>query len=137
MKLYPYLNFNGSCRTAFEFYTQHLDGKVTMMLTHAEGPDPDQVPASWQEAVLHARMRVGETELLAADIPDAEPMRSAYLTLMADSIDQAERVYEALSGDGKVFMPMAETPFAVRFAQVRDKFGINWMILLERAPVSA
>jgi PhnB protein len=133
MKLYCYLNFNGSCKAAFDYYAQHLGGKITMMLTHEQGPNPDQVPANWKNAILHARMSIGETELLAADIPNAHPMRSAYLTLIVESTDEAERIYAALSGGGEIFMPMAETPFAVRFAQLRDKFGINWMILHERS----
>ena len=132
MKLYSYLNFNGNCRAAFDFYAQHLGGKITMMLTHERGPNPEQVPPNWKNTILHARMMIGETELLAADIPDAQPMRSAYLTLMVDSIDEAERIYAALSAGGEIFMPMAETPFAVRFAQLRDRFSMNWMILHER-----
>ena len=103
-----------------------------MMLTHEQAPDPGQVPHDWKNAILHARMNIGATELLAADIPNAQPMRSAYLTLIADSIEEAERIYAALSVGGEIFMPLAETPFAVRFAQVRDRFGMNWMILHER-----
>jgi PhnB protein len=97
-----------------------------MMLTHEQGPNPDRVSPDWKNAILHARMNIGETELLAADIPNAQPMRSAYLTVMVDSIDEAERIYAALYVGGEIFMPMAETPFAVRFAQVRDRFGMNW-----------
>jgi PhnB protein len=59
-------------------------------------------------------------------------MRSAYLTLMATSIEEAERIYAKLSEGGEVFMPMTETFFAFRFGQLRDKFGANWMILHER-----
>ena len=77
-------------------------------------------------------MTVGETELLGADIPDAQPMRSADLTLIVGSIEEAERTYATLSDGGEIFMPMAETFFAFRFAQVRDKFGANWMIIHER-----
>lgn len=132
MKLYSYLNFNGNCRAAFDYYSQHLGGKVTMMLNHEQAPNSGQVPPDWKNAVLHARMNIGGTELLAADIPNAQPMRSAYLTVKVDSIDEAERIYAALSVGGEIFMPMAETPFAVRFAQVRDRFSMNWMILHER-----
>lgn len=132
MKLYTYLNFNGTCRAAFDYYSEHLGGKVTMMLTHEQAPNPGQVPPEWKNAILHARMSIGNTEFLAADIPNAQPMRSAYLTLMLDSVDEAERIYGALSASGEIFMPMAETPFAVRFAQLRDRFGINWMLLHER-----
>ena len=75
---------------------------------------------------------IGETELMGADIPTAEPMRSAYLTLIVDSIDEAERIYAKLSEGGEILMPLAETFFAFRFGQLRDKFGANWMIIHER-----
>jgi PhnB protein len=132
MKLYTYLNYGGTCREAFRFYEQHLGGKITMLLTHAEGPNPNGVPADWKDTVLHARITLGGTELLGADIPKYQPLRSAYLTLMVDSIGEAERIYALLADGGQIFMPMAETPFAVRFAQLRDKFGTSWMILHER-----
>ena len=78
------------------------------------------------------RVYVGETELMGADIPSAEPMRSAYLTLLVNSIEEAERIYGTLSEGGEIFMPMTETFFAFRFGQLRDKFGANWMIIHER-----
>ena len=66
--------------------------------------------------------------------PDAEPMRSAYLTLNVESDGEAERIYAALSDGGRVLMAMNETFFASRFGQVQDCFGLNWMILHERVP---
>jgi PhnB protein len=81
---------------------------------------------------LHARVSIGGVDLMAADIPNAEPMRSAYLSLSVDSDSEAERVFSALSEGGQVFMPMEETFFASRFGQLRDRFGMNWMILHER-----
>ena len=86
--------------------------------------------------VLHARITIGGTDLLGADIPGAEPLRSAYLTLSVDSDSEAERIYAALADGGRVLMPIEETFFASRFAQVQDRFGIKWMILHER-PVGA
>jgi PhnB protein len=132
MKLYTYLNYGGNCQQAFRFYEEQLGGKITMMMTHAQGPNPNQVPPDWKDMVLHARMNIGETELLGADIPSYQPMRSAYLSLIVDSIDEAERIYAALSSGGEIFMPMSETFFAFRFAQLRDRFGTSWMILAER-----
>ena len=69
---------------------------------------------------------------MGADIPNAEPMRSAYLSLGVDSDAEAERIFSALSDGGQVFMPMQETFFATRFGQLRDRFGINWMVIHER-----
>jgi len=133
MKLYTYVNYGGNCRQAFEFYQQHLGAKITMLTTHGEQPDASKVPASWKQAVLHARLDLGDSVLMGADIPPDrfQPMRSAYLTLMTDSVDEAERVYALLTQEGQIFMPMEETFFAKRFAMFRDRFGTSWMLLHE------
>ncbi|MBA2708035.1 MAG: VOC family protein [Gemmatimonadaceae bacterium] len=135
MKLYTYLNYGGNCREAFEFYVEHLGGKITSVTTHGEQPQSNDVPPDWKNAILHARMELGETVLLAADIPPDrfQPMRSAYLSLLVDSTDEAERIYALLSQGGQIFMPMEETFFAHRFAMLRDRFGTSWMLLHERA----
>ncbi|HEY4649496.1 MAG TPA: hypothetical protein VIG95_10310, partial [Gemmatimonadales bacterium] len=93
MKLDMYLNYNGNCEQAFRFYEQHLGGKITMMMRHAEQPSQGNIPADWKNKILHARIEIGETLLMGADIPGAEPMRSAYLTLGVDSDETAERLY--------------------------------------------
>ncbi len=134
MRLHTYLNYGGNCREAFQFYEQHLGGRITMMMTHGEQPDSEKVPAEWRDAVLHARISMGGTELSGADIPPErfQPMRSAYLTLSVDTAEEAERIYRLLSADGQIFMPMEETFFAFRFAMLKDRFGTSWMILNER-----
>jgi len=100
-------------------------------MTHGQGPDQTRVNPEWRDAVLHARLSIGDTELMGADIPTAEPMRSAYLSLLVDSDAEAERIFSALSDSGQIFVPIQETFFATRFGQLRDRFGINWMILHE------
>jgi len=132
MHMSTYVNFAGNCAEAFRYYEKHLGGKVEMMMTHGQSPDQSRVQPEWRDAVLHARIVIGEQPLLAADIPKAEPMRSAYLTLHMDSDMEAERVFSALADGGHTLMSMQETFFASRFGQVRDRFGINWMILHER-----
>jgi PhnB protein len=132
MKLNTYVNFAGKCAEAFRFYEKHLGGKIRMMMTHGQAPDQSQVKPELKDAVLHARISIGDTELMGADIPNAQPMRSAYLTLGVQSDADAERIFSALSDGGEVFMPIEETFFATRFAQLRDRFGINWMIIHER-----
>jgi PhnB protein len=134
MKLLAYLNYGGNCAQAFRFYEQHLGGRITMMMTHGEQPNAPAVAPEMKGAILHARMRLGETELLASDVPPEhfQPMRSVYLSLAVDSSGEAERIYALLSDGGQIFMPMAETFFAFRFGMLRDKFGTSWMILHER-----
>ncbi len=132
MKMTTYVNFAGTCAEAFRFYEQHLGGQISQMMTHGQAPDQSQVSLDWKEAILHARLNIGGTELVGADIPHAQPMRSAYLTLNVDSDAEAERIFTALADGGEVFMPMKEMFFATRFAQLRDRFGVNWMLIHER-----
>jgi PhnB protein len=134
MKLHTYLNYGGNCAEAFRFYEQHLGGKIIMMMTYAEMPEPKNFPPGMEKQVLHASLELGETQLLASDVPPErfQPMRSAYLALSVDSIAEAEHIYHLLSDGGEIFMPMAETFFAFRFAMLRDKFGTSWMILNSR-----
>jgi len=132
MKMSTYINFAGRCAEAFHFYENHLGGRIGMMMTHGQAPDQSKVRPGWKDLVLHARITIGGTELLGADIPTAEPMRSAYLSLSVESDAEAERIFAALSDGGAIFMPMQETFFATRFGQLRDRFGLNWMILHER-----
>lgn len=132
MKMTTYLNFAGNCAEAFRYYETHLGAKTGFLMTHGQMPGASTVAPEWKDAVLHARISMGGTELLAADIPNAQPMRSAYLTLNLESDAEAERIFAALSDGGEVLMAIQETFFASRFGQVRDRFGINWMVTHER-----
>src|SRR5947199_7558273 len=102
-----------------------------MMMTHEQQPNQANVPANLKKAILHARIELGASVLMGADIPGAEPMRSAYLTLTLDSAKEAERVYALLAEGGQIFMKMEQTFFANRFAMLRDRFGTSWMLLHE------
>jgi PhnB protein len=134
MKLHTYLNFNGNCAEAFEFYEKHLGGKIIMKMTFGQMPDPSQAPPGMANNILFERMSIGGTDLLGSDTPPGrfQPMRSAYLSLTVESVEEAERIHALLADGGEIFMPMAETFFALRFSMLRDKFGTSWMIIKER-----
>ena len=134
MKLLTYLNYGGNCEEAFRFYEKHLGGKITSMMTHSQNPGPSNMPSELKNTILHARLSIGGTELLASDVPPDrfQPMRSAYLSLSLDSTSEAERIYGLLSEGGQIFMPLQKTFFAFRFAMLRDKFGTSWMLIHER-----
>jgi PhnB protein len=128
MQLDIYVNYRGTCEEAFRFYEEHLGGRITGIVRHREMRSPGMAD-DWWEKVLHARIEIGGTALMGADIPSAEPMRSAYLTLSLESEADAERVYALLSEKGEIFMKMEKTQFANRFAMLRDRFGTSWMLL--------
>jgi PhnB protein len=132
MKMTTYLNFAGNCADAMSFYEQHIGAKILYSMTFDQMPEPKNFPPGMEKNVLHAHFSIGDSKLMASDGPQVEPMRSAYLALSVDSTEEAERIYAALSSGGQIFMPIAETFFAHRFAQFRDKFGINWMVIHDK-----
>ena len=135
MKLHTFLNYGGNCEQAFRFYEQHLGGRITMLMRRAEQPDQPQTWPGWEESIQYAQMSIGETELMASDVPPDrfQPMRSVYLTLTVESTGDAERIWAVLAEGGQIYMPIEETFFAHRFGQLRDRFGTSWMILYPKS----
>jgi len=131
MKLYTQLNFGGNCEEAFRFYEKHLGGKITTMMNQSEAPG---APKGAGKAIIHARMNIGDTELIGNDVPGTvfKKMRSVYLYLSVDSAKEAERIHKLLAEGGEIFMPMEETFYATRFSMIRDRFGVSWTIIHER-----
>ena len=128
MQLDIYVNYKGRCEEAFRFYEKHLGGRLDGIVRHGSQPNPN-IPPDWKDKILHARIEIAGTVLMGADIPTAEPMRSAYLSLSVDREEDAERLYSILVDGGEIFMKMEKTPFANRFAMFRDRFGTSWMLL--------
>jgi PhnB protein len=128
MKLYTQLNFGGNCEEAFRFYEKQLGGKITIMMKQSDAPG---APAGAGKAIIHARMDIGDTVLIANDVPPAkfQKMRSVYLYLSVDSPQEAERVHNILAEGGEIFMPLEETFYASRFSMLRDRFGVSWSII--------
>jgi PhnB protein len=134
MTIYTHLNFGGNCEEAFRFYEKQLGGKITIIMHQSELPSGyDKAPETGQ-AVVHARLSVAGIELIGNDVPAAhfQPIRSSYLFLTAESTEDAERLWKALVEGGESTMSLAETFFATRFGQLRDRFGVLWSIIHPR-----
>ena len=131
MKLYTQLNFGGNCEEAFRFYEEHLGGRITMMMHQSQAPG---APRGAGKAIIHARMNIGDTVLIANDVPPSvfQRIRSVYIYLSVDSPVEAERVHKLFAEGGEIYMPMEETFYATRFSQLRDRFGVSWSIIHER-----
>ena len=134
MKAIPYLNFNGQCRAAFEFYAQCLGGQIEAMMTHGESPVAGDVPPDWTDSILHAYLVAVDAVLMGSDAPPDhyETPRGLYVSLSVNTPDEAERIFQLLAENGTVQMPIDETFWAARFGMLVDQFGTPWMINCER-----
>jgi PhnB protein len=133
MQLSPYLNFNGNCEAAFSFYARCFGAQVGAIFRYAGTPLADQVPADWQDKVMHGSLTVGDLVLMGGDLAPAhyEQPRGFSLSLQIESAIDAERIFHELARDGSVTQPLEKTFWAERFGVVVDRFGIPWLINCE------
>jgi PhnB protein len=130
MQLNPYLNFDGKCREAFEFYAELLGGRVTMMQTHGDSPMKEQTSPDWHDAIIHARLELGSQTLMGSDYPPGAhgKPQGFSLSIQVDKPEDADRIFAALADGGKIQMPIDKTFWAQRFGMVADRYGIPWMV---------
>ncbi len=131
MHAQPYLFFDGSCAEAFRFYAETLGGRIEMMMTHGEVPEPNATPPEWRDKIVHARLVAGDAVLLGCDRPPQfkGPVGGFYVSLAVERVADAERIFAALSAGGEVRTPLQQTFFAARFAMLADRFGVPWMVI--------
>ena len=130
MKMHAYLMFDGQCEAAFKRYAEIFGGNLEMM-RFADSPEDMEVPAEYQQRVMHVCLTVGDQLLMASDnLPQYpyEGIKGCSVSLQVDNVPEAERLYEALSAGGSVQMELQATFWATRFAMLTDRFGVSWMI---------
>ena len=124
-----YLSFDGNCREAISFYRECL-------ATEAEvNPYPDasgQSSADPDARVMHAKLgRPVAPILMASDTPQAGSLtvgNNFSVAIDCDSVEEADRLFAALSRGGEIRMPLVDAPWGARFGMLTDRFGVQWMV---------
>ena len=131
MQVQPYLQFDGRCEEAIEFYKSALGAKVEAIMRFKDGPDCMEMPQGTADKVLHSCFRIGESTIMASDgyCKGKPEFQGFSLTITAPDKSEADRLFSALGKGGAVQMPLAETFFSPRFGMVADRFGVSWMIV--------
>jgi PhnB protein len=128
----PYLFFGGRCEEALEFYRQAIGAEVEMVMRFDESPEPPPpgtVPEGYENKVMHASSRVGESVVMASDGCGEEPGFQGFnLSIAVETEAEADRVFSALAERGEVNMPLSKTFWSPRFGMLTDRFGVNWMV---------
>lgn len=132
-----YLNFDGNCREAFDYYKTVFGGEFSYVGTFAEMPPQEGMPPmddDMKNRIMHISLPISEeTVLMGSDTggewaADLKIGNNFSLSINTDSKENADGFMSKLSEGGKVTMPMEATFWGDYFGMCTDKFGINWMI---------
>ena len=136
MRVEPYLMMSGRTEEALAFYNEAIDAKTVMVLRFDESPDknhPMPLPPDWDKKIMHGSMTVGSTLVMMSDGMSAEvkDLSGITLSITADDEAHANKIFDALSAGGKVFMPLGKTFWSRCFGMTSDKFGVSWMVTVD------
>ena len=131
----PWINFNGNAEEAFTFYRSIFGGEFTKVIRFKDLASPE-FPVAEKEAnkIMLITLPIGKnTMLMANDIPEVmgkvnENENRSKLSVLTESKEEAEKLFNGLSAGGSVEMPMANSPWGSYAAMFRDKYGIEWII---------
>ena len=134
MQVQACLTFGGRCEEALDFYQKAIGAEVTMVMRWNESPDPAmKAPPGWEEKIMHAAFKIGETTLMADDGmgPEKAEFKGVMLSINVPDDAEAKRVFDALSDGATIDMPLTKTFWTSSFGMLHDRFGVPWMVNVE------
>jgi PhnB protein len=130
----PYLNFNGTTEEAFLFYKSVFGGEFTMIQRFKDIPDGDKMPPEVQNKIMYIGLPIGhKTTLMATDALESLGQKivagnNHYISIQAESKEEADRLYQSLSAGGTIEQPIGDQFWGAYFGIFMDKYGIQWMV---------
>lgn len=138
MSVKAYLNFNGNCREAVEFYAKVFGTEKPEIMLFGDMPASDTFPVTGEskDLVLHAEVKIkGSTVMFSDILPGMKLTVGDNITLMFSSSDMEEikQIFNKLKAEGSVTMELQETFWSKCYGALTDKFGIGWQLNYENA----
>jgi PhnB protein len=130
MNIHAYLIFDGQCADAFRFYAEVLGGELLIMPFEGSPACADVAPEHLART-MHASLNRDGQLLMGSDSMPGDPydgIKGCHISIQADDMAHAERLYRELSAQGSVQMELQKTFWAEGFAMLTDRFGVPWMI---------
>lgn len=131
MRVQAYISYRGRCEEALEFYKKSIGAEIIELMRWKKSPDAAmKAPPGFDEKVMNASFRIGDSLLMADDSPGESHQEFKGMTLAIEVADDAEakRVFTALGEGGKVTMALTKTFWTSSFGMLTDKFGVPWMV---------
>ena len=130
----PHINFNGNAEEAFGFYKSVFGGEFVNITRFKDIANPGfEVPEEEKDKIMHIALPIGPTMLMGNDVPSFmgktnERENRSKILVGAESREEADRLFNALSAGGEVEFPMGNSPWGSYFGSLRDTYGVEWMI---------
>lgn len=134
----PHINFNGNAEEAFTFYRSVFGGEFSKVVRFKDIAG-DEFPVSEKEEnkIMHISLPIGKTNMLIAnDVPEFmgkvnEKENRSKISISTESKEEADKLFNGLSADGEIEMPISDSPWSSYFGMFRDKYGIEWIVEFE------
>ena len=132
-----YLNFNGNCEEAFNFYRSVFGGEFPYIGRFKDMPSQEGMPPlskEMEDKIMHVSLPISnETMIMGSDTggewaPGFKQGNNFSISINTDSKEEADRLFNSLSEGGQITMPLENTFWGDYFGMFTDKFGINWMV---------
>ena len=130
----PHINFNGNAEEAFTFYKSVFGGEFVNIVRFKDISSPEfQVTEKEANKLMHIALPVGKNVLMANDVPESmgrtnENENRSKISISAESKEEADKLFNGLSADGQIEVPIGDSPWGSYFGMFRDKYGIEWMV---------
>ena len=130
----PHVNFNGNAEEAFNFYKSVFGGTFTTVKRFKDLASVDfPIPEHEADKIMHIALPIGNTFLMGNDVPEAigrtnENENRSKIVINAETKEEADKIFNGLSTDGQIEMPMEDSPWGSYFGMFRDKYGVEWMV---------
>ena len=133
-----YLNFPRSTEAAFLFYQSVFGGEFIgggigrfSDIPEQEGMPP--INENDKNLIMHIELPIlGGHVLMGTDAPESmgfsiQMGNNSFINLEPDTKEETESLFDALSKEGTITMPLQEMFWGAYFGTCTDKFGVHWM----------
>ena len=126
----PFLMFEGNAESAMNFYISLFKDATVINISRYEANE-----TGTEGTVKHATFTLNGQEFICIDSYVSHgfsftPAMSLYVKCSSD--EEINSLFEKISEEGKILMPLDKYPFSEKYGWVSDKFGVSWQLALRK-----
>jgi PhnB protein len=131
-QLSPYVNLAGRAREAMEFYHEVLGGSLELLTMNDKA---ESKPAGPGDSIAYARLDANGALIIGSDGHPKYPAKvgeNIAIALTGTDKERLSKIFNALAEGGQLKGPLTKQAWGGETGYLMDRFGINWMVTVER-----